>query len=96
MKRNIGRFGVVFLALALALSMTVSSVAAAKGVTITGKIEHGKLVADNGRTYTLSHNFRGRELIHDHTGERVEVHGTLSKTRAKNIVTVDRIDRIYG
>ncbi len=96
MKRNFVKYAVLLLVLTFAFSMTVSNAAAAERATITGRIEHGKIVADNGRTYILTHNLRGRELINDHTGERVEVHGWLSKSRAKNFISVDRIDHIYG
>ncbi len=96
MKRNTMKAAVLFLVLAFAFSLSVSSAAAAKGVTIIGKVEHGKIVTDSGRTYTLRHNVRGRELITDHTGQRVEVHGWLSKTRSQDILHVDRINHIYG
>ncbi len=96
MKSSFLRHLVLLLVLTFAFSIPVSNAAAACGSTITGRIEHGKIVADNGRTYILSHNFRGRELINDHTGQRVEVHGNVSKSRAKNYISVDRIDHIYG
>ncbi|HSR11489.1 MAG TPA: hypothetical protein VLS90_08570 [Thermodesulfobacteriota bacterium] len=93
---NIMRILVLFVVMGFAVSLGASTASAAKGVTITGRIEHGKLVADNGRTYILKHNTRGRELLLDHPGQRVEVHGWLSNTRAQNILSVDRIDHIYG
>ncbi len=83
---------VMALSLAVVLAMTfVAGNVLAKGnkkVDITGKVEQGKIVADNGRVYMLADNAKGQELQSGHMCHQVEVKGTVTSRNGQDTIKV--------
>lgn len=94
MKKNFARLAVLMLALVFALAMTAAPALAAKEMTITGKVEEGKITADTGQTYMVKENSKSKELMKDHMGHRVEVHGKVDTKGGEQWITVERFKHI--
>jgi hypothetical protein len=94
MKRALG---LCAFALVLVYGLTMTGVAAAKtgkSVDIVGKVETGKIVADNGKEYFVSDNAKGKELMQEHMGHKVEVKGKLTEKNGKDTIDVSSIKHL--
>lgn len=88
MKRNVKSLIMVLCALMVIASLTVPAFAKAKQVTITGTInEKGALVGDNGKTYAIAQNDKGKDLTMM-AGKKVEVKGTVKTKNSHKTITV--------
>ncbi len=89
MKSTLLTIMVVALTFVLALGY-VASVSAwgGKKADITGKVEHGKIVTDNGKEYVLAHNAKADELMSGHMCHQVEVKGTVSHEKGQDTIKV--------
>ncbi len=92
MKRNVKSLIMVLCALMVIASLTVPAFAKAKQmkqVTVTGTInEKGALVGDNGKTYSVAQNDKGKNLILL-VGKRLEVKGTVETKNGVETITVN-------
>jgi len=101
MRRGILSIAVLFVAFAFALTM-VSGVALAqkttepkaKSETITGKVMEGKIAADNGKEYIVVNDAKGKELMKDHMGHKVEVKGKVSEKDGKETIKISSIKHL--
>lgn len=101
MRRNMVSLVVFFVAFAFALTM-VSGVALAqkatqpkaKSETITGKVMEGKIVADNGKEYAVADDAKGKELMKNHMGHKVEVKGKVSEKDGKETIKISSIKHL--
>ncbi len=59
-----------------------------KKADITGKVEQGKIVADNGQEYMIAHNAKGQELMSGHMCHQVEVKGFVTKKAGEETIRV--------
>jgi hypothetical protein len=81
---------VLVLAFVLALGFIAGNTLAAGGkkVDITGKVEQGKIVADNGKEYIVADNAKSQELMSKHMCHQVEVKGTVAEKDGKETITI--------
>ena len=101
MKRNRLILTVLFVAFAFAFT-TISGVALvqkatgpkAKSMTITGKVMEGKILADNGKEYAVEDDAKGKELMKDHMGHKVEVKGKVSEKDGKETIKISSIKHL--
>ncbi len=102
MRRGMLSIAVLFVAFAFAFTMVSSGVALAqktvvakaKSETITGKVMEGKIAADNGKDYTVVNNAKGKELMKDHMGHKVEVKGKVSEKDGQETIKVSSIKHL--
>ncbi len=91
MKRNTTiSLTVLVLAFILAFGFVARNTFAAKGkkVEITGKVEQGKIVADDGREYMVTNNAQSKELMSKHMCHQVQVTGTVTEKDGKETITI--------
>lgn len=102
MKKNILVITVLFVAFAFAFT-TISGVALAqtkakepktKSTTITGKVMEGKIVADGGKEYAVEDDAKGKELMKEHMGHKVEVKGKVSEKDGKETIKISSIKHL--
>lgn len=81
---------VLVLAFALALAFAAGNTLAAggKNMDIKGKVEQGKIVADNGKEYMVAANAKSEELFSKHMCHQVEVKGTVTEKDGKDTITI--------
>ena len=87
---------VLVLAFVLALGFVAANTMAAgdkmaaggKKVDITGKVEQGKFVADNGKEYMVADNAKSKELMSKHMCHQVEVKGTVTEKDGKDTIRI--------
>ncbi len=81
---------VLTLAFVLALGFVAGNASAAGGkkMEITGKVEQGKIVADNGKEYMIADNAQGKELMSGHMCHQVQVTGTVTEKDGKDTITI--------
>ncbi len=65
-----------------------------KEETITGKVMEGKIVANNGKEYTVVNDAKGKELFKDHMGHMVEVKGKVSEKDGKDTIKLSSIKHL--
>jgi hypothetical protein len=102
MKKNILSLAVMFVAFAFAFTMitgvalaqTKAAEPKAKSMTITGKVVEGKIVADNGKEYAVENDAKGKELMKDHMGHKVEVKGAVSEKDGKEMIKISSIKHL--
>ncbi len=78
------------LAFVLALGFIAGNVLAAGGkkVDITGKVEQGKIVTDNGKVFMVADNAKSQELMSGHMCHQVEVKGTVTEKDGQETITI--------
>ncbi len=81
---------VVVLTLVLAMAFVAGNVSAwgGKKADITGKVEQGKIVADNGKEYIIADNAKGQELMSGHMCHQVEVKGMVTAKNGTDTIRV--------
>ncbi len=87
---------VLVLAFVLALGFVAANTMAAGGkmatgvkkMDITGKVEQGKIVADNGKEYIVADNAKSQELFSKHMCHKVEVKGTVTDKDGKDTIEI--------
>jgi hypothetical protein len=97
MKRTVLTFFVLFFAVAFTMTMATGSVMAkekSEKMTIVGKVEQGKIVADDGQQFTVADNAKGKELMTDHMGHRVEVKGKMEHKDGQDKLVVSSIKHL--
>ncbi len=55
---------------------------------LTGKVEQGKIVADDGKEYLVADNAQSKELMSKHMCHQVQVMGTVTEKDGKNTITI--------
>ncbi len=97
MKRTVLTVFVLFFAVAFAMTMATGSVMAkakSEKMTVVGKVEQGKIVTDSGQQYTVADNAKGKELMSDHMGHRVEVKGKVEHKNGEDRLVVSSIKHL--
>lgn len=91
MKGNVKSLIIVLCALMVIASLTAPAFARAKHVkevAVTGTInEKGALVGENGKTYSVAQNDKGKNMILL-VGKRVEAKGTVETKNGVETITV--------
>jgi len=74
----------------IALGFAVGNTMAAGGkkMDITGKVEQGKIVADNGKEYMVADNAKSQELFSKHMCHQVKVTGNVTEKDGKDTITI--------
>jgi hypothetical protein len=96
MKRNILSLFVLFFAFVFALTMVAGAAEKAMDTTVVGKVEQGKIVAENGKEYKVADDAKGKELMKDHMGHKVEVTGKVSEENGKATIKISTIKHLSG
>ncbi len=100
MKRNTLILLVLFFGFVFALTTVAGAAETAKTKgetkTITGKVEKGKIVAEDGKEYKVANDTKGKELFKDHMGHKVEVTGKVSEKDGKATIKISSIKHISG
>lgn len=100
MKGNALRLAVLAFAFIFAatMSMTMVGGAVAKSksetMTIVGKVQQGKILADDGKEYMVADNAKGKELMKDHMGHKVEVKGKVSEKNGQQKIVISSIKHL--
>lgn len=96
MKSTLLSIMVLALTFVIGMAFVAGNVSALGGkkVDITGKVEQGKIVADNGREYTFADNAKSKELMSGHMCHQVEVKGTLVKENGKEMLRISSFKHI--
>jgi hypothetical protein len=101
MKRNILSLFVLFFVFVFALTMVAGAAdekakSKAMDTTIVGKVEKGKIVAEDGKEYKVADNAKGKELMKDHMGHKVEVTGKVSEKNGQATIKISTIKHLSG
>ena len=100
MRRNTLILLVLFFAFVFAVTIAAGAAETAKTKgetkTITGKVEKGKVVAEDGKEYHVANDAKGKELFKDHMGHKVEVTGKVSEKDGKTMIKISSIKHISG
>jgi len=82
------------IAFALVFAVTMVGNVMAKTMTITGKVEQGKIMAEDGNEYAVADNAKGKELMKDHMGHKVEVKGNVTEKDGKQTIEISSIKHL--
>ncbi len=94
MRRVALTLSLVMLAFVFAFTMVGGAIAKAETMTITGKVEQGKIVADNGKEYMVFDDAKGKELMKDHMGHKVELKGKLEDKSGQEVFVISSIKHL--
>ncbi len=78
----------------VALAQTKTTEPKAKSMTITGKVMEGKIASDDGKEYAVENDAKGKELMKEHMGHKVEVKGKVSEKDGKQTIKISSIKHL--
>ena len=79
---------------ALAMVGGVMAQGEAKTLTIVGKVQEGKILAENGKEYAVVNDAKGQELMKEHMGHKVEATGKVEKKDGQETIVISSIKHL--